>query len=764
MRYARILLAMAAALVLGIGMTGLTGLAAAHTSQPYAWRNVEIVGGGFVPGIIFNQSEPGLIYARTDIGGAYRWDEVAQRWVALLDWVGWDQWGWTGIVSLASDPVEPNRVYAAAGTYTNAWDPNNGAILRSSDRGASWEVSPLPFKLGGNMPGRGMGERLAIDPNDNRILYLGAPSGNGLWRSADYGATWARVTSFPAVGTYRDGTGDLADMQGVVWVTFDGRTGPVGGATQAIYVGVAEIGGPSVYRSIDGGATWAALPGQPIGFLPHKGLIDPVNDYLFIATSDNGGPYGGGHGDVWRYSIAAGTWAQISPVPSSDTGNNFFGYSGLTIDRQNPGTIMVTSYSSWWPDTIIWRSRDSGATWTRSWDWAAYPERSFRYTMDISAAPWLDWGGWPDGSAEIETRPKLGWMTESLEIDPFNSERMMYGTGATIYGSENLGAWDQGGQITIKVMAQGLEETAIQELVSPPSGPQLWSGMYDIYGFTHWDVDQVPAAFYSPQFATVSIDYAELKPAIVWRAGDGDAASGLASAAYSTDSGATWTPVASEPPGTTNGGTIAVNTRGGRVVWAPTGAAGVYHSVDNGATWKPSAGLPAEARVVADRLSANTFYAFKDGTFYVSRNSGVTFRATAAAGLPPTARFKAMPGRQGDLWLAGGSAEDGIYGLWHSTNGGASFTRLANVEEADSIGFGKAAPGRRTMALYTSAKINGVRGIYRSDDAGRTWLRINDDLHQYGWTGQTITGDPRIYGRVYIGTNGRGIIYGDISR
>ena len=44
------------------------------------------------------------------------------------------------------------------------------------------------------------------------------------------------------------------------------------------------------------------------------------------------------------------------------------------------------------------------------------------------------------------------------------------------------------------------------------------------------------------------------------------------------------------------------------------------------------------------------------------------------------------------------------------------------------------------------------------------WLRINDDLHQWGWTGQTITGDPRIYGRVYIGTNGRGIIYGDISR
>lgn len=56
-----------------------------------------------------------------------------------------------------------------------------------------------------------------------------------------------------------------------------------------------------------------------------------------------------------------------------------------------------------------------------------------------------------------------------------------------------------------------------------------------------------------------------------------------------------------------------------------------------------------------------------------------------------------------------------------------------------------------------------MRGIFRSDDAGRTWIRINDDGHQYAWTGNTITGDPRIYGRVYFGTNGRGVMYGDRS-
>jgi cellulase/cellobiase CelA1 len=125
-------------------------------------------------------------------------------------------------------------------------------------------------------------------------------------------------------------------------------------------------------------------------------------------------------------------------------------------------------------------------------------------------------------------------------------------------------------------------------------------------------------------------------------------------------------------------------------------------------------------------------------------------------------RFKALPGVKGDVWLAGG-ATDGAYGLWHSTDGGASWTKLSNVDQADAIGFGKAATGASYQTLYTSAKIGGVRGIFRSTDKGATWTRINDDAHQWGWTGAAITGDPRVYGRVYVSTNGRGVIYGDTS-
>jgi xyloglucan-specific exo-beta-1,4-glucanase len=145
----------------------------------------------------------------------------------------------------------------------------------------------------------------------------------------------------------------------------------------------------------------------------------------------------------------------------------------------------------------------------------------------------------------------------------------------------------------------------------------------------------------------------------------------------------------------------------------------------------------------------------------VSDDGGAGFTATTATGLPGsgTVLFKAVPGHEGDIWLAGGSGT--AYGLWHSTDSGVNFTKSAHVDQADNIGFGMAATGQTYPALYTIARINGVRGVLRSDDAGASWVRVNDDRHQYGNVGQAITGDPRVYGRVYLGTNGRGVLYAD---
>jgi hypothetical protein len=63
------------------------GQNATPASVPYTWKNVQIVGGGFVDGIIFHPTVKGVRYARTDMGGAYRWSELARRWEPILDWI-----------------------------------------------------------------------------------------------------------------------------------------------------------------------------------------------------------------------------------------------------------------------------------------------------------------------------------------------------------------------------------------------------------------------------------------------------------------------------------------------------------------------------------------------------------------------------------------------------------------------------------------------------------------------------------------------------
>src|SRR4028118_2121067 len=102
-------------LLMSLVFRHICGARAAET-EPHTWRNVEIAGGGFVSGIIPHPAQKGLMYARTDIGGAYRWDEAAKRWVAITDWVSGPEWNFTGIESIGLDPSDANRVYLASGT------------------------------------------------------------------------------------------------------------------------------------------------------------------------------------------------------------------------------------------------------------------------------------------------------------------------------------------------------------------------------------------------------------------------------------------------------------------------------------------------------------------------------------------------------------------------------------------------------------------------------------------------------------------------
>ncbi|KAG8212805.1 hypothetical protein J3R82DRAFT_11094 [Butyriboletus roseoflavus] len=725
---------------------------ASAVSQPYLWKNVKIGGGGgFVPDLIFNPTQKGLVYARTDIGGAYRMNPNAS-WTPLLDWVDNAHWDYWGCDALATDPVDPARLYLAAGMYTNSYDPNNGTILISADYGSTWSKSPLSFKVGGNMPSRGMGERLAVDPNSNNILYFGARSGHGLWKSTDYGTTWTNVRNFPSVGTYApdpsDPTGYESDLTGLAFVTFDSTSGAKGSPTPRIFVGVANVGSDNIFMTEDAGETWRAIPCQNNTYLPHKGILSPAEKVLYISESNRSGPYDGALGAVWKYNITSGVWTDITPVLGSSL---TFAFGGLAVDLQRPGTIMVAALNSWWPDGQIFRSNDGGATWSPLWSWIAYPELARWYTYSNSLAPWIG----PDYTVSTPGL-QIGWMMEGLNIDPFDSNHWLYGTGETIYGGYDLTKWDTTHNVTIESLADGVEGTAILGLISPPTGAHLLSAVGDVGGFVHYCLDTPPLVSYTnPTWSTTSdIDFAGNNSSYVVRVGTGSSTTAM-QCALSTDDGITWTPDAGAAGLT--GGKVALSANGDTVLWATTGS-GVMVST-NQANFTTVSSLPSSAIIASDKKNNTVFYAASGSTFYVSTNGGVTFTPSCMLG-SSTAPFKIAvnPNVTGDVWVSSNT------GLFHSTNSGTSFTAVSCITQAWGIALGAPATKGGCPALFAAANVKGTVGYYRSDDAGSTWVQINDAGHGFANAAlNVISGDPRIYGRVYVGTNGRGIWYGDIA-
>src|SRR5690606_21223591 len=118
------------------------------------------------------------------------------------------------------------------------------------------------------------------------------------------------------------------------------------------------------------------------------------------------------------------------------------------------------------------------------------------------------------------------------------------------------------------------------------------------------------------------------------------------------------------------------------------------------------------------------------------------------------ADIEAVPGHAGHLWLSTGKE------LYRSTDGGETANPVASVEESYGVGIGKAAPGAEYPTLFLSGQVGGTKGVFRSTDEGRHWVRVSDADHQYGLV-NVVEGDPRVFGRVYLGPSGRGIIVGE---
>jgi hypothetical protein len=724
----------------------------------YSYANVQIVGGGFIDGIVQHPTTQNLRYLRTDIGGAYRWNATTSTWIPLLDWLTPSQDNDLGVESIALDPTNPQNLYLAVGTYAESFG-SNGAFLLSNNQGSTFTVVPASFKMGSNDNGRFAGERLAVDPNLPSTLYFGSRL-NGLWRSTNSGAAWSQVASFPVTGT--------TSGVGVVFVDFVAASGGSGSATPVIYVGVSDAGSApanyaTLYRSTDAGNTWAAVPNAPAGitglYVNHGVLgADSAasSTALYMSYGNAVGPGNVTGGALWKYTLppnttptGAGTWTNISVTaaaarPSGAEG----GYGAIVVDPNNPGVIMASTmddyyYSGSFAGDDLYRSTNYGASWVSL--------SAQGKTNNGSVSPWLAFGS---GNA---TSVGTGNWPGAIAIDPANSNHFMYGTGQTLWDSINIQSSDSGKGPSFSVGATGVEECAVNALAAPPKGGFLISGVGDIGGFVHTSILASPSNGMSGSpilTNTTSVDFAQSAPLNVVRVGTSTAAPFGAIATdggLQTTSTPDWTGFTTPTGSTAGQGTVAIAADASSIVW-DTSDGPVAFSTNQGSTWTNSTGAILHSKVFSDRVNPKKFYILSGTTLQISTDGGQTFN-NANTNIPANSQLTVSFAAEGDLWLATPT------GLQQSTNSGATFSSISGFTSTVAVGFGKAATGASYPAIYVIGTGSSGYGFYRSVNAGSIWVQVNDSTHQYAFT-NLIVGDQQVFGRFYLGTNGRGIPYG----
>ena len=714
----------------GLLSAGLLPAFSAH-AETYQWGSVAMGGGGFVSGVVPSKLERGIVYARTDVGGAYRWDARGERWVPLLDWVAEENVGYLGVESIAVDPKNAANVYLMVGTeYSNG---GKSAILRSRNYGKTFDITDVTrqFKAHGNGIGRQNGERLQVDAEDSRVLYAGTRA-DGLFKSTDAGASWKRLASLPVSVT--------PNGNGVNFVL------AAPGRRLFAAVSRTDSAGPNLYTSRDGGASFEPVKGGPAGLLPQRAALAP-DGKLYITYANGAGPHPAGaeamnRGQVWEYDSAAGAgagsgkWTDVTPAGSQGP------FGGISIDAADPRRLVLATINVWQPQgkakagaqgDRIYTTRDAGRSWTD------VVGRGF--AMDTRGKDWIA------GSS-------IHW-TGDVQFDPFDSQAAWIVSGNGIFRTTGIDA----PTATWRFETAGMEETVPFSVIGL-SGGKLATAIGDYDGFLH----RSPAHYgarHSPEMGTTTSLVASSDGRVLARSGK---------AIYSSsDGGASWSKAPALAHAISGGfGQLALSADGRVLLHSPARSSATFRSAigpisrasAQGAAWTAVSGLDVlEARPVADAVNPQKFYVYDSasGRVLVSKDGGASFAPQARLAAGGSKILAATPGFEGDVWACLAGA-----GLAHTTDSGASFRKVAGVSACGAVGLGKAAPGASYPTLYMWGTVGGVRGMLRSTDQGASWVRVNDDAHQYGGpgNGQLVAGDMHTYGTVYMTTAGRGIVYG----
>ncbi|SDK19916.1 hypothetical protein SAMN04487898_106297 [Pedobacter sp. ok626] len=679
----------------------LIGQACKTSAQAYQWSNVRIGGGGATINVKAHPKVPNLFFITTDVGNPYRWNNKEQKWEGLLNGIPESLWNVGACASLAIDPndVTGNILYATVGKY-GITGAAGGKVIKSADRGNTWQDAGLSLKVRSNKD-QLCGDRLVVDPVNSSVVYVTSFS-DGTYRGEYGGTRWKKISRLNGQ-----------------FIGFDSSRGKLNGMTKTVIVGCHN----GIYRSDNAGASFALMPGSPKN--SRRAAFHPDGS-IYVTTSTG----------VFKYKDS---WTNISPENTS--------FVAVAINPAATAEVIVSTNAGKLPNFYI--SEDGGANWTK-----------IIRKPDFSEVPFAEWS-------------HFALSTFDFCWDPFNHNQVWFSDFFNAYQTADIRAKE----VLWRARAVGHEEiVTLGVMVCPPSGSnELLSCTADLGGFDHPSILQPPAVSMFKFFPWVAPDLLsgnmtgvaiqETNPDFIARVGrrgwDGAGLGG-----WSADGGLHYEQWIC--PVDAKGGRIAVSAANETMIWA-TQNGPVYRSVNRGKTWDKVVGAPAAAvgpgntflyinPLAADKVNADKFYMYKGGKFYVSYNGGASFKATAAS-LPSVnntsfMKIETTPGIEGDVWL---SLED--KGLFHSTNSGASFSRVGAVEYSRLFACGKAAVN--TPAIYVLGTVNGIKdGIFRSDDNGKTWLRIDTPAYRMGMEPNAMAADRITYGKVFVGTNGNGIYVG----